>query len=131
MIGFCMKKAPISHGNYPDLPLDDLKNIYLDRYAWPGPQIKSTPKTGTKIIVVIPCFSEPDILESLQSLHDCENPGCSVEVIIVVNHGEHVHEKIKNLMRNQCYVETQACSLVVAPAWNRAPFLGRVWGLGQ
>lgn len=91
-----MKKALIPHGNYPDLPLDHLKNTYLDRYAWPETFITSKPKVGTKLIVVIPCFNEPGIIDGIQSLFECENPGCIVEVITVINHGEHENEQIKN-----------------------------------
>ena len=91
-----MRKATIPHGNYPDLPPDQLKNIYLDRYAYPGIQIANKPKTGTKIIVAIPCFNEAKVLDSLQSLFNCEDPGCIVEVIVVVNHGSHEDAQIKN-----------------------------------
>jgi len=73
-----------------------LKNIYLERYAWPGPIIDSHPKIGTEIIVVIPCFHEPGIITSLNSLLQCKPPGCRVEVIIVVNHNEKDAEHIKN-----------------------------------
>jgi len=85
----------IFHGKYQDLPPDKLKNIYLDRYAWPGPLIADKPDKRTKIIVVIPCFNEPDILESLQSLYNCDPINCFVEVIVVINHGEHADQKIK------------------------------------
>lgn len=71
-------------------------NIYLERYAWPGPAIDSKPKDGTKIIVVIPCFHEPEIIVSLNSLLQCTPPDCLVEVLIVINHGENEEEHIKN-----------------------------------
>lgn len=41
------------------------------------------PRTG--IIVVIPAFDEPDIVILLESLIECDKPGCESEVIIVVN----------------------------------------------
>jgi len=77
-----------------------LKNLYLQRYAWPGPIISDRPKAGTRIIVVIPCYNEPQVLESLESLFNCEMPDCSVEVIIVVNHSENENQDIKQYNSN-------------------------------
>ncbi|MCK5705476.1 MAG: glycosyltransferase family 2 protein, partial [Cyclobacteriaceae bacterium] len=73
-----------------------MKNLYLQRYAWPGPIISDKPKPGTKIIVVIPCYNEPNALESLESIYNCESPDCTVEVITVVNHAENESSVIKN-----------------------------------
>ena len=78
----------IQLGKFPDLHPDKLRNLYLQRYAWPGPIILDEPKPNTKIIVVIPCYNEPNILESLESIFKCDAPKCKVEVIVVVNHAE-------------------------------------------
>lgn len=72
-----------------------MSNIYLDRYAWPGPIIKSNPKKGLKIIVVVPCFNEPNVIKTLESLYNCTTPGCFVEVIVVANHSEKVIDQSK------------------------------------
>lgn len=72
-----------------------MKNIYLDRYAYPGPAISRPPRSGTGMIVVIPCYNETEVLLSLNSLYNCSKPGCEVEIIVVVNHGEDVAEHIK------------------------------------
>lgn len=82
------------------MPLDILKNLYLQRYAWPGPILQDEPKKNTKIIVVIPCFNEANVLDSLTSLFDCELPACHVEVIIVVNHAEDETDDIKKVNVN-------------------------------
>lgn len=37
------------------------------------------------MVVVIPCFDEPDIRPVLESLAACDAPGCDVEVLVVVN----------------------------------------------
>jgi glycosyltransferase involved in cell wall biosynthesis len=50
------------------------------------PKIPLPPSEKPHIIVVIPCFNEPDLLRSLQSLYDCTPPRCAVEVLVVVNH---------------------------------------------
>src|ERR1044071_2107715 len=40
------------------------------------------------MVVVIPCFNEPDLIAALSSLWACERPSCAVEVIVVVNSSE-------------------------------------------
>ncbi len=47
------------------------------------------------MIVVIPCFNEPDLVSSLKSLAACHLPQKKVEVIVVINSGEHHSEEIK------------------------------------
>lgn len=90
----------IQAGKFQDLLPKQLKNLYLQRYAWPGPIITEKPKPNTKIIVVIPCYNEPDILKSLESIFNCETPDCAVEVITVVNHAESEKIDIKNFNSN-------------------------------
>lgn len=58
------------------------------------PRIKSLPWGNNLITVVIPCFNEPDIITSLESLWKCERPGCGVEIIIVLNYPENADEQI-------------------------------------
>jgi hypothetical protein len=41
-----------------------------------------------KMIVVIPCFNEPDIKYTLSSLFDCEYPGVETGIVVVVNSSE-------------------------------------------
>jgi len=83
-------------GLFQDLLPDVLKNLYLSRYAWPGPMVKSEPNQGLKIIVVIPCYRETEIIESLNSLYQCQLPNCHTEVLVVVNHAEDESEDVKN-----------------------------------
>src|SRR5512140_1361173 len=47
--------------------------------------IKEVPDKDTGIIVVVPAYSEPGILRLIDSLFSCSQPGCKVEVIIVIN----------------------------------------------
>ncbi len=51
------------------------------------------PDPGTGMIVVIPCFDEPEILKTLQSLQRCILPDCRVEAIILINYPENAHEE--------------------------------------
>jgi hypothetical protein len=58
--------------------------------------IESAIEPEVSISVVIPCFREPDIIETLNSLKDCILPNCRTEVIIVINHPENSPDEIKN-----------------------------------
>lgn len=84
-------------GKLPDWPPDKLKNIYLNRYAWPRQEISIPAINNTKIIVVIPCFKEPEITNALMSLYYCSAPGCHTEVITVINHPENCSIGIKEI----------------------------------
>ena len=70
--------------------------IYLERYAYPVEFLNQyAPDTSTGLIVTIPCYNEDNLISSLQSLNDCFYPGCSVEVIIIINHPENCPANIK------------------------------------
>lgn len=71
-------------------------NFYLNKYGFQPPQLTDAIPTNVKLIVVIPCFHEPDLIQTLQSLYDCQmlDDG-SVEVITVINSGEHHSDELK------------------------------------
>jgi len=46
------------------------------------------PIKGASIFVVIPCYNEPDILTTLNSLAACNPPTAEVSVLIVINDAE-------------------------------------------
>uniref|UniRef100_UPI0032171984 glycosyltransferase n=1 Tax=uncultured Draconibacterium sp. TaxID=1573823 RepID=UPI0032171984 len=58
--------------------------------------INESPKERTGIIVMIPCFREPDILKTLESINACYLPDSNVEVIVLINHSEQADDTIKN-----------------------------------
>lgn len=60
-------------------------NPYLEKFGFCAPQLTTPPVEGTAIFVVIPCFDEPNLISSLQSLANCTPPTCNVEVITVIN----------------------------------------------
>ena len=62
--------------------------------------ISEGPDPALGISVVIPCFKEPDILQTLQSLAQCKLPECLVEVIVLVNHSEVASESVKKINQN-------------------------------
>jgi len=53
------------------------------------------PRLGLGISIVIPCFREPGILQTLSSVNDCKLPACEVEVIVLINHSEVAPAEIK------------------------------------
>lgn len=60
---------------------------YLKKHNF-TPGIQEEPHPALHICIVIPCFHEPDLISTLQSLWNCTRPACAVEVIVVVNSPE-------------------------------------------
>ena len=72
---------------------------YFQRFAFCERQIAAPPPPDLEMVVVIPCFNEPDLLGSLESLWACERPTSAVEVIVVVNSPRDCHASIR--LQNQ------------------------------
>ncbi|MEQ8906394.1 family 2 glycosyl transferase [Ekhidna sp.] len=71
-------------------------SIYLERYAWPHKLFPDyQPPENLSLIVVIPCFKEPDLIGALESLNGCDYPQGEVLVIIVINESESAPQEIK------------------------------------
>lgn len=60
------------------------------------PLIDSDPNSKCNIRIVIPCYNEPELLKTLESLKKCGLPDTVVEVIILINHSEDAPLEIKN-----------------------------------
>ncbi len=58
---------------------------YLRKHAYFDPFVPGVPVDGTGIIVVIPCYNEPDAISAVNSLAGAFHPSFPVEVIMVVN----------------------------------------------
>jgi glycosyltransferase involved in cell wall biosynthesis len=69
--------------------------FYLSKYGFIDPQLTVQPEQDLGICIVIPCFNEPDLISTLESLEACKPTSCAVEVIVVVNSGEHHEGAIK------------------------------------
>lgn len=72
--------------------------MFADRYLQKQNRetlILDSPDSEIGISIVIPCFREPDILQTLNSLQRCKMPRQQVEVIILINHSEYAPETIK------------------------------------
>jgi hypothetical protein len=56
--------------------------------------INELPDQELNIVIVIPCYNEPDLLKTLESLFHCDRPKCAMEVIIVINSPENADSPI-------------------------------------
>ena len=81
-------------------------DLYFGRFGFCDRQIASPPEPDLGIVAVVPCFNEPDLIGSLESLWLCERPECSVEVIVVVNSPAGCGEEIR--WQNQATLKTAA-----------------------
>ncbi len=67
----------------------------------------NSPKPDLGMIVVIPCYDEPDLLNTLESLYYCERPACSVEILLIINASDADDEAVHRQNR-QTYEEVKA-----------------------
>ena len=88
-------------------------NYYLKNYSVRSQLIAENPSDKIGVIVVIPCFNEPKLNKSLQSLFDCKLPDCEVEVIVVIN----ASKKAEGFVLNQ-----NKKTLLDAEEWRTANF---------
>lgn len=66
---------------------------YLERRQLYPFQVATKPSDELGLLVVIPCFDEPDISRTLGSLARCKAPGCDAEILVVVNGPDGMAEK--------------------------------------
>lgn len=62
-------------------------NFYLNKYGFQPPFIANSPNSDLGLVIVIPCFDEDDLIDSLNALWQCDHPNSAVEVIVIVNAG--------------------------------------------
>ena len=72
---------------------------YFERFGFCGRQIDRPPPNNLGIVVVVPCFDEPDIVSALESLRACERPQSAVEIIVVVNSASDAPADVKERNR--------------------------------
>ena len=77
------------------IPQRYIKN-YFKRFASSEQILDIAPDPSCKMIIVIPCHDEPDLIGTLESLVKCQPVGYTVEVIVVVNHGESAMSDVRS-----------------------------------
>jgi hypothetical protein len=71
-------------------------DFYFERQQNFQVKIEKKPKSDLKFIVVIPCFNEFKLLDTLNSIWNCERIKSSIEVIVVINSSENTSSEIVN-----------------------------------
>ena len=61
---------------------------YLSRHRLYPAQLADEPSANLGLAVVIPCYAEPAVGATLESLAACTLPDCAVEVIVVINNSK-------------------------------------------
>ncbi|MBN2520217.1 MAG: glycosyltransferase [Bacteroidales bacterium] len=69
-------------------------DFYLKKQSFET-RIKEKPSKDLRFIVVSPCYNEPFIINTLESLKSCDPPKSILEVIIVINSSEISPDEIK------------------------------------
>ncbi len=80
---------------------------YLEKLKTPVLSGNKVISVGTETIVTIPCYNEPDIHKTIQSLINCEKPDCPVEILVLVNAYMHSPQQVLEVNR-QTYSELQS-----------------------
>ncbi|OFX60078.1 MAG: hypothetical protein A2046_16505 [Bacteroidetes bacterium GWA2_30_7] len=78
----------------------NIADNYLVKSSLFNSIIQEKPNNNTNIIIVIPCYYEPDLIKSLNSLYNCTFTNKSVEIIVVINSSENESQTIINYNRN-------------------------------
>ncbi len=69
---------------------------YLEKQALYPKLINQTPTQNLGMIVVIPCYDEHHLIQSLDGLKNCDKPTCDTEVIVIINDGEQSSDAVKS-----------------------------------
>lgn len=84
--------------------LSEITARYFKRFGFQERLIEEKPPSDMKISLVIPCYNETGLCDTLDSLAQCYPPQCPVEVLIIINSGWHDTEQVK-LRNSQTYSE--------------------------
>jgi len=68
---------------------------YISRNLFLEPFIENKTDSDLKIIVIIPIYNEPNIIECLNRLVSCNNIDGKVEVIIIINSSERDNDELR------------------------------------
>lgn len=68
------------------------------------------------VVVVIPCYNEPDIKHTILSLFSCNNPRCKVVIVVVVNDSDKTTHDIRR--QNQISIDELKQLKQLVPSWG-------------
>ena len=73
---------------------NNVLKLYLDRHQGFDPGILSPPSPDLSYCIIIPCYNEPNVINTIQSVFQNNPINKSCEIIVVVNSPQQVSEKI-------------------------------------
>ena len=75
-------------------------SLYLERYAYPHKLIPAPASENLGISVVIPCYNEPNLIASLESLWENKPTSCDTEVLVIINYPQDAPVEVIDYNRN-------------------------------
>jgi hypothetical protein len=69
-------------------------NYYFEKTGRYVPLVTDEINKSTSLIVVIPCITEPDILQTLQSIYECNPLKCIAEILIIINESDNCSPEV-------------------------------------
>ncbi|PHN04835.1 glycosyltransferase [Flavilitoribacter nigricans] len=89
---------------------------YLQKRTLYPPLIKTQPPDDLGMVLVIPAYDEPELIDSLEGLRHCQAPAQTVEVIVIINHSEKEKPEVKQ--RNyRCFEQAMSWSRTLRSDW--------------
>jgi cellulose synthase/poly-beta-1,6-N-acetylglucosamine synthase-like glycosyltransferase len=76
------------------------ENTYLAKHLFAPIQIMDEVATDLEMVIVIPCYNEPDILGVLSNLMACKPIEGSIEIIVVINSSEREEDDVLHFNAN-------------------------------
>lgn len=110
-------------------------STYIEERALFPQKINEAPDRATGIIVVVPAYNEPGITKLLDSLANCIEPECRVEVIIVINAPdaatrENIENNKKSIINIESWKKTNSNIFFRLFVFEAEPHLIGGWGVG-
>ncbi|MCC5936908.1 MAG: glycosyltransferase [Lunatimonas sp.] len=98
-----------------DQQMEDILRTYEGRFDVRPAFFREKPPENLCLVIAIPCFKEPDVISTLDSLKACVPPSGDVEVIVAVNAPESAAEDVlqanqQTLQQLDYWRKTNRCS---------------------
>lgn len=77
------------------MSMDQRTPSYLLRHAVSPPILADMPHADLSMIVVIPAYMEPSLVDTLRSLYRCDRSNLIIEVLVVINHPDDAKEDMR------------------------------------
>lgn len=78
----------------PDAQITEIASFYQKRFGYNPPDASFSIHPEVKLIIVIPCFNEPALLDTLNSIRRCDPPQFPIQIIIVINASQQASHEI-------------------------------------